>query len=71
MEHLFKFHGEKIHYEILVFFATQRIIKLHQELVRDSDDVLYRRVEQFLSALLISHIDFNFRVVYDKKDLPY
>lgn len=70
MEHLFKFHGENIHYEILVSFATRRIIKLHQELVR-SDEVLYLRVERFLSALLLAQIDFNFSVVVDKSDLPF
>lgn len=70
MEHLFKFHGEKVHYEILVSYATQRIIKLHQELVR-SDEVLYLRVEKFLSALLLAQIDFKFSVVIDKSDLPF
>lgn len=70
MEHLFKFHGEQVHYEILVSFATQRIIKLHQELVR-SDEVLYLRVEKFLAALLLAQIDFKFSVVIDKSDLPF
>lgn len=70
MEHLFKFHGENIHYEILVSFATHRIVKLHQELVR-SDEVLYLRVEKFLAALIIAQIDFKFSVVIDKSDLPF
>lgn len=73
MEHLFKFHDELLHYEIAVREENviPRMVKLHQELVRDSDVALYRRVEQFLSVLLIAHIDYNFRVVYDKNNLPY
>ena len=73
MERLFKFHDELLHYEIAVREedVIPRLVKLHQELVRDSDVALYRRVEQFLSVLLIAHIDFNFRVVYDKTDLPF
>lgn len=73
MERLFKFHDELLHYEIAVHEENviPRMVKLHQELVRDSDVALYRRVEQFLSVLLIAHIDFNFRVVYDKSDLPF
>lgn len=73
MERLFKFHDELLHYEIAVREENviPRLVKLHQELVRDSDVALYRRVEQFLSVLLIAHIDFDFRVVYDKTDLPY
>ena len=73
MERLFKVHDELLHYEIAVREedVIPRLVKLHQELVRDSDVALYRRVEQFLSVLLIAHIDFNFRVVYDKTDLPF
>lgn len=73
MERLFKFHDELLHYEIAVREENviPRLVKLHQELVRDSDVALYRRVEQFLSVLLIAHIDFNFRVIYDKTYLPY
>lgn len=73
MERVFKFHDELLHYEIAVREENviPRMVKLHQELVRDSDVALYRRVEQFLSVLLIAHIDFNFRVVYDKNDLPF
>lgn len=72
-ERVFKFHDELLHYEIAVREENviPRMVKLHQELVRDSDVALYRRVEQFLSVLLIAHIDFNFRVIYDKTDLPY
>lgn len=73
MDRLFKFQDELLHYEIAVREENviPRLVKLHQELVRDSDVALYRRVEQFLSVLLIAHIDFNFSVVYDKTDLPF
>lgn len=73
MERVFKFHDELLHYEIAVREENviSRLVKLHQELVRDSDVALYCRVEQFLSVLLIAHIDFNFRVIYDKTDLPF
>ena len=73
MDRLFKFHDELLHYEIAVREENviPRLVKLHQELVRDSDVALYRRVEQFLSVLLIAHIDFNFRVIYDKNHLPF
>ena len=73
MERIFKFHDELLHYEIAVREedVIPRMVKLHQELVRDSDVALYRRVEQFLSVLLIAHIDFNFRVINDETDLPF
>lgn len=73
MDRVFKFHDEFLHYEISVreVDVIPRLVKLHQGLVRDSEVALYSRVEQFLSVLLIAHIDFNFRVVYDKNDLPF